>query len=410
MSEFEVNRESLHQALTRLHIGTAMLLEQDREGHTIEEEEPTKSGEPLPDISRPSNLTFPLETLPPILRQYVIEQAAALPVPIDLIAIPALVVASAAIGRTRDIELKPGWIEHVSIYAAIVSTTGSLKTPALSKTTEPLRKRHRQYLDEYKKRLQQYEADLAAYSKALNAYKSDKAGEIPVKPTPPVLRRTWTADVTIEKLAAILAENPRGLVILRDELTAWVRGMNQYRGGKGADKQFYLSAWSGTPVAVDRQGKEGVFISRPFLSVAGCITPDGLADLNDESSGEDGFIQRLLFAYPEPVKTRWSEAMVSPRTQEAYCDLFEALQDLTMVTDGLSGEERPLTLTLTPEAKALFVQWHDDHCQQAECSTAPFLPGVYSKLKGYCARLALIHGLPRSFCTRHWHGICLGRQ
>jgi hypothetical protein len=52
-----------------------------------------------------------------------------------------------------------------------------------------------------------------------------------------------------------------------------------------------------------------------------------------------------------------------------------------------------LTLTLTTEAKALFVQWHDEHCQQAEGSTAPFVAGVYSKLKGYCARLALIHAL-----------------
>jgi hypothetical protein len=393
MSEFEVNRKSVHEALTRLQTGAAMLLEQEGESSAVESQPIATPADVLPDIPPSNALSFPLEALPPILRQYVIEQAAALPVPIDLIAIPAIVAAGAAIGRTREIQLKDGWIEHASIYAAIVSTTGSLKTPALSKTTEPLRKRQKQYLDDYKDALQQYEADLATYSKALNAYKSDKAGDIPMKPTPPILRRTWTADVTIEKLAGILAENPRGVSILRDELTAWVKSMNQYRGGKGADKQFYLSAWSGTPVAVDRQGKEGIFISRPFLSVAGCITPDGLAALNDEESGEDGFIQRVLFAYPDPVKNRWSDATVSPKTQESYSHLFEALQDLSMVTDALSGEERPLTLTLTTEAKALFVQWHDEHCQQAECSTAPFVAGVYSKLKGYCARLALIHAL-----------------
>lgn len=347
-----------------------------------------------------STPTFPIEALPPILRRYVVEQAAALPVPVDLIAIPALVAAGAAIGRTREIQLKAGWLESASLYAAIVSTTGSLKTPALSHSAEPLRRRQRRHLDEYKKAVQQYEADLATHSKALTAYKNDRAFECPPKPSPPIFKRTWTADTTVEKLAGILAENHRGVAIIRDELTGWARSMNQYRGGKGADKQFYLSAWSGAPIVVDRQGKESLSVSQPFLSVVGCMTPDGLASLNDEEDGQDGFIERLLFAYPEPVSVRWTDATVSPLTQDAYHDLFESLFSLSMVTDTLSGEKRPLTLNLTPEARALFVQWHDTHCREAEESATPSLQGAFSKLKGYCARLALIHAVCLNPATR----------
>lgn len=353
--------------------------------------------EQLPVAAAPSASqavpAFPLEALPPILQQFVMEQAAALPVPVDLIAIPALVAAGAAIGRTREVLLKPGWTEHPSIYAAIVSPTGSLKTPALHKPTEPLRARQQDYVSEYKRAREQYEADQAAYMRAMTAYKNGNDGVLPSKPSPPICPRSWTADVTIEKLGTMLAENPRGVAIIRDELTAWMKSMNQYRGGKGADKQFYLSAWSGIPVTVDRQGKDGIFIARPFLSVVGCMTPDGLADLHDEQSGEDGSIPRILFSYPEPVKIRWSEAIVSPVAQDAYNNLFATLHKLTMVMDPLTGEERPMALPLTPQAKAFFIEWHDEHCQEAESCDGPFLPGLYSKLKGYCARLALIHAL-----------------
>ena len=53
----------------------------------------------------------------------------------------------------------------------------------------------------------------------------------------------------------------------------------------------------------------------------------------------------------------------------------------------------PGSLPLTDEAKTLFIEWHDEHCQEAETCHAPFLAGAYSKLKGYCARFALIHAL-----------------
>ena len=64
-----------------------------------------------------------------------------------------------------------------------------------------------------------------------------------------------------------------------------------------------------------------------------------------------------------------------------------------MATDPITGEAHPLVLPLTEDAKALFVQWHDEHCQKAEACQVPFLPGAYSKLKGYCPRFALIHAL-----------------
>ncbi len=331
---------------------------------------------------------FPLETLPPSIRRFVEEAAASFPAPVDMIAVPALVCVGAAIGSARLIRLKPGWVERPALYAAIVQPPGTLKTPALEKAAAPVRRRQDQHEAEYQRRVEEYETvKLVEYTRALEEHKKGQRPGAPSRPEKPYRVRTWTADVTVERLAAMLAENQAGLVIIRDELSAWVRSLNQYRAGKGADRQFYLSAWSGAAVAVDRQGKDPILIGRPFLAIVGCVPPDVLPELDDEGGREDGFLHRLLFAYPDNVPIRWTDATISDCAFTAYCALFEKLY-------GLRAQNLNQELPLTPAAGRMFTTWHDQHCRETEDpGLSPALRGFHAKLKGYCARLALIHAL-----------------
>jgi hypothetical protein len=222
---------------------------------------------------------FPIETLPPNVRRFVEECAAALPVAPEMVGIPALVVVGAAIGNTRTIQLKEGWTESTRLWVAMVSPSGTKKTPALREAVEPLLRRD--------------------------------SNE----------RRTWTADITVERLGALLADFPRGLLSYRDELSAWVKSMNQYRAGKGADRPFYLSLYSGARTKVDRKGSEcplHIDLPNSCWSVVGGIPPDVISDLDDEGGKEDGFLPRLLFAWPEPVEVRWTDKIVSSEARAAY--------------------------------------------------------------------------------------------
>ena len=81
-----------------------------------------------------------------------------------------------------------------------------------------------------------------------------RARDAAAKPQRPILSRFVVKDITIEALISRLQENPRGLLYYRDEGTAWILSMNQYRDrGRGADKEFWLSAWAGDEVKVDRK-------------------------------------------------------------------------------------------------------------------------------------------------------------
>lgn len=340
-------------------------------------------------------IPFPVEALPEPLQLFAKETARALPVPVEFVALPALAAISSAIGGHARIQLKPGWLEPAALYLAIVSPTGTLKSPALSTALEPVRRCQDRYAELYKQEKDAFEQSVAEYQKASSEYRSGQRIEPPSKPPPPTRRRTWTSDATSERLAGLLAENPGGLLLVRDELTAWVKGMNQYKSGRGTDRQFYLSAWSGASHTVDRQSQEAVHLNHPFLSVVGCIPPAVLSDLEDDHGREDGFTQRVLFAYPDLVPLRWSEETVSGTTAKNYETLLTTLYEIRERHEQAGTE--PRSVPLTDEARKLFIRWHDEHCAQMESrELSPELRGFYAKLKGYCARLALLHVLSRN--------------
>jgi hypothetical protein len=174
---------------------------------------------------------------------------------------------------------------------------------------------------------------------------------------------------------------------VRDELASWVKSLNQYRGGKGADKEFYLSAWSNTPIKVDRKQNPSFEVPNPFLSIVGGLTPSGLQEFRQHAGQGDGFLERILFSWPEPRRTHWSYKVIGEDAQASYEQVVDSLLGIPM-------NDNPSPLTFTPEAQQLFIEWHDDLLTEVDqIASSDYLRGAYSKLKGYCARFAMIYAL-----------------
>jgi hypothetical protein len=292
-----------------------------------------------------SNASFPIESLPPVLKEFVTQCANSLSVHPDLVALPVVVTIGAAIGTARQIKIKEGWCESALLYGAVVAETGTMKTPALEKATAPL-----------------------------------------IKAQTPE-RRTWVSDVTVERLAHLLAENERGLLLKRDELSGWVGSLNQYRRGKGGDREFFLSVWSSSPIAVDRQNGTAIHVPHPFLPIVGGLPPDVLPRLQ-EGYGEDGLSQRMLYAWPTLVPVTWRQDTLSTTVVARYDQLINTL--LTLPVD----QEQSCQLPLAKKAKRLFVTWHDKFVAEVGPeSPIAHMRGYYMKYRAYCGRLALIHAL-----------------
>jgi hypothetical protein len=367
--------------------------------------------EPMP-APRPG--VFPLEVLPAPVDAIATHLAASIGCPVDYVAFAQLVVAAAAIGNSRTLYLGGNWYESARIYGGIIGHPGDAKTPAQRAAVRPVY-RLQQLLDlDYEQTLLRYEEQQAEYEAAIKARgrsrgknhkqddPDDEAGAPPEKPVRPRPVRLITVDATVEALAPILKQNPRGLLQHRDELSGWVRTMNMYRGGKGGDRQFYLSAWSGEDVVVDRKGEgtRSIHVPHPFLCILGSIQPDTLTELADAKGRQDGFIDRILFVYPDTSAGQpWPDQPVPREVIRSWAKVLRRLYRMKM-NEKDDGTRCPKVLRPTPEAVEIFKAWWAIHLAEMRGRTfdRELLGGPYNKFRAHLARLALVIHCLRQVC------------
>jgi hypothetical protein len=237
-----------------------------------------------------------------------------------------------------------------------VAPPGSAKTPAQDVGIRPLQEL-------------QYEAWLQ--------YQVERGDQSVEHDGKPVLKHFCTTDPTKEALAPMCLHSP-GVLVERDEFGAWVKSFDAYRGGRGGDRQDWLSLWSGKGLKVDRRGADPLYIPHPAISVVGGIQPDMLQLLRNDA-GQDGFVDRILFTYPDVSPAMWSDHAISP----------EALSDVLNVFRHLRHEDGHSVVSLSSEAARAFVAWYDDN-QRLTMAAVPGIAGVYAKLPNQVARLALV--------------------
>lgn len=317
------------------------------------------------DGSLPAVPLFPVGVLPGACRQLVEEGVAALGVPPEFIAVPLLTFAGAAIGNAQCIQLKQGFEQRPVIYAAVVGPPGCGKSPADDLARRPLER-----LQEEAKLI--FEAALAQYEAAVS---TNPHGPQPVRPR---MEHFYSTDATTEAIAAMLVSSP-GFALVRDELVGWVRSFDAYRGGRGGDRQNWLSMWSGASLKVDRKTADPIVVARPVVCVCGGVQPDMLADLADEAGRRDGFIERILWSYPDVEAPPWTEATVQPETTDGVRKVFRQLR-------ANAGDE---PIKLSTAAKGLWVPFYDQNAVLGEEATG-LMAGVHAKLPNQAARLALI--------------------
>lgn len=339
---------------------------------------------------------FPLDIFPPMLQEFAKEVARSTDASLDFAACSMLAMAGTCIGSSRALAVKArNWHEMPRLYMAIVAEPGSTKSPTLKIIYKPMYALQKKYDADHVERMKVYAKNIRDWE----AWK--KGGNPPVcgteKPEEPVHKDIYSSDATTEKLIQMLRDNPRGVTLVLDEVVTLVRGMNQYKqGGKGTDRQFYLSAWSGMPVKNDRKSQHGLpgSVEHPYVGVIGGIQPQIVKDLAKEDGGDDGLIPRFLYTYPnDHVPGNWDEFDVTDASDYAWSMTCERLLSLRM--EEQENGPRPHLVRMSREAKAAWATWYNAHAIERRRNSNQHLKGALSKLIAYNARLILIVHLIR---------------
>jgi hypothetical protein len=215
-------------------------------------------------------------------------------------------------------------------------------------------------------------------------------------------RRYLTQDSTVEKLGELLQENPRGLLVLRDELAGWLRTLE--RPGREGEREFYLEAWNGTGgFTFDRIARGTVHIDALTLTILGAIQPGKLEKYLNEAiaggGGADGLLQRFqLVVYPDHVgEYKHVDRFPDSAARQQVNSIFEALDTLDLAELGLDAQEGEIpALHFSPEAQELFDAWRTElewRLRSGELDHKPAFASHLAKYRSLMPSLALIFHL-----------------
>lgn len=348
---------------------------------------------PTPPESAGRLMRFPADALPAVMRDYALTAADAIQCPVDYIACGLLAVASLLIGANQRVRLGPEWEQAANLWIAFVGEPSSKKSPALEKALAIVREIEKGLAAQNARERGQYDLGMVEYDADLALWKKNRTGDPPVKPDKPVLKRLTTTDTTVEALGDLLAQNPHGVAMVCDELSAFMRAMNQYKGGRGADRSHYLAMWNNAPLTIDRKNKDPIVVHRPFLSIVGGVQPDVLAELANDGQ-QDGMKERFLYACPPPI-------IDPPHNGRKIPDeIRNALARCLRAIYNARTQETTIT-PLSPDAQALFLdartEWHNAIHSPTVAETDAESQAYFVKMESNLGRLAMaLHAIRRA--------------
>lgn len=348
------------------------------------------------------------EWLPEGLRKGCLDIAERLSCPLDYVAIPAIVGAGTALGNTVGIlpkEFDDSWVVHAGFWGGIIGSPGSMKTPALNASLKPLQLLEEMAAAQYKRDYAQYRTDKAAFDKAMASFKSEKTTVFPVEPTKPVKTRYIVNDVTYQALGEILAENPRGILALADELSGLLQSLDT--PGQEAARGFYLSGWGGQGnYTFDRITRDSITLTRYQLAVFGGFQPDRIKSYvrhaQSGNSKNDGLLQRFqLLVWPEHIGDY--QHIDRPANKEALTQMTKAITSLNQLGNiPLAGSSKNSAgvslLHFDSSAQKIFNDWYQKN--EAMLRTGSLAPSEHSHFAKY---RSLVPGLALLFHLINGH-------
>jgi len=375
--------------------------------------------ESLPELAPPVP-RLPEELLPGPIRPWVSDIAERKQVPPEYIAVPAIVTIGSVIGRNIGIHPKQrdDWFEVPNLWGAIVGGVSTLKTPScaeamrpLSKLIEAARQRFKEDQERQEIEIETLQAQIENTKKEMRKAAND-AEQLNLlktqlvnlrqdeKDSCVIERRYKTHDTTIEKLGELLSENPRGILLYRDELSGWIRML--HRQGREGDREFFLECWNGTgSYDVDRIGRGSIQVEALCLSILGSMQPSKLDVLVQQAVKggweDDGLLQRFqMLVYPEPV-TPWKNVDRRPDldARERVIEIFRKLDKLEPASLGsdLSTVREVPMIGFNPDAQELFDEWLEKLMNRLPTVCSPAFQAHLSKYRKLMPALALIFHL-----------------
>ena len=321
------------------------------------------------------------EMIPEPLRAWLADIAHRMQCPLDFVGAAALVMISGVIGAGCTIRPKQrdDWAVVGNLWGGIIARPGMMKSPSIDEAFKPLRRLEVEAKERHDAEIDRHKAAQVAFEskrKAIKAQMDACAREgkdmseleehyAALKPLlPPKRTRFLTNDATIEKAHELMAQNPRGITINRDELVGLL--LTWDRDDRKDERYFHLQAWNGYgSYTTDRIGRGTIDTPQLCESVFGGMQPSkllGYLMITRSDIGNDGLLQRFqLLVYPdEPFgEPKLVDEWANREAKERVFTLVSILAEMDFQAYGAESDEfsKIPYFHFAPDAQEFFNQW-----------------------------------------------------
>ena len=368
------------------------------------------------------------EMLPKAFREWWFDVSYRMQCPLEVVAVGAIVAASSVIGAGCGIRPKrrDNWTVIPNLWGALVARPSQKKSPSLKEVLRPLDALEEAAAEQNQADAMFHEAKKESFKAAKEAIKKDmvkaaarqpnKSKDKPTKsmqdleieyaamvePEAPGAKRFIAKDATIERLGELLRDNPRGLLVFRDELMGLLASWE--REDRLQDRAFYLEAWNGNQGFVtDRIGRGTVIIKNTCLALLGGIQPGKLQMYLvqcADSLKNDGMLQRFqLLVYPdEPLGGKIIDEYPNGEALKKAYVIFKKLSEMDFLEAGAVSEiieedKEKIFFHFADRAQEIFYEWLLGIEARAKAEEYPPMCEHLSKYPSLVPSLALVFHL-----------------
>jgi len=336
--------------------------------------------EPQPLAAKIEPEPYPLDALPDTLRRAVEEVQAFVKAPVPLVASSALAALSLACQAHVDAKRAGKLQGPVGLFLLSIASSGERKSTCDNFFASAIRQYQEEQAEAMKPAIKEYQAAIAAWEaerdgilsavrdagrkgKPTDKLRADLAELQHRKPEPPRVPRLILGDETPENLAWSLAKQWPSAGVLSSEA-----GVVFGSHGMGKDSVMRNLAllnvlWDGGTHSIGRRTSESFTVRGARLTMGLMIQETTLREFFGKSGGlarGTGFLARFLVAWPE--STQGTRFFDDPPPNWPHLAAFHRRIAAILNQPAPFGEDGALTpamLSLAPDAKAAWVEFHD---------------------------------------------------
>lgn len=388
----------------------------------------------------PDSAPFPIECLPAEVACMVRAVARAHRVPESMPGLMALALVAASLGKRLGLDWRPGKpLTPANLFIVLTAGSGAGKTETAKQLATVFLNFERAMQENWRKNtLPKLQADLRFHETQLkrldrklikestSAADSDRFRGEQVLHQAQVEKlkgllfepKLSVADATVERVATVLQQNDETIFSMSSDARKLCDNLlGRYSANKKlADDGIYLCAFSGDCVTVDRQGREGVRLVNPCMTLLWAIQPDALEMLLDEDSlQQGGFLARCLLAHThaEPQHIGGDTCTIPDDSRACWENLIRNLiltyrqPSILPATETETDLLKNYAITATPEACKRLETFFNEIVDRRKTGELADVSQYASRWAEHAARIAITLHAGLHGPTAHLHSLVL---